>query len=50
MRELIDIWTRHESYAVMFVWIQIEYRRVFLLRKNIRDVMRKIFHWYSNLR
>jgi hypothetical protein len=33
MRELTDIWTRHESQAVMFVWIEMECRRVFLLRK-----------------
>jgi hypothetical protein len=47
MRELTDIWTRHDSYAVMFVWIPVERRRVFLLRKYITGKMRKMFRWKS---
>jgi hypothetical protein len=47
MRELIDIWTRYEIYEVMFVWIQIDCCCVFLLRKTIRGVTRKIFRWNS---
>jgi hypothetical protein len=47
MRELTDRWTRYERYAFVFAWIQIEYHRVFLLRKIIRGVMHKIFCWKS---
>jgi hypothetical protein len=47
MRELTDGRTRYESYAFMFVLIKIECRLVFLLRKSIRGLMHKIFHWKS---
>jgi len=47
MRELADLWTRYENYAVMFVWIQKECCCVILLRKITRGVMRKIFLWKS---
>jgi hypothetical protein len=47
MRELTDRWARYEIYAFMFISIQMEWPPVFLLRKDIKGVKRKIFLWKS---